>query len=121
MAFPVHYHQVFNVGTEVGTMNVNHRLKLIAAKVRSAEPGRHQDGNGLMLNVKPSGSREMDQLPCILQAGRLRRFSPSKVLPYGNRIYGTLSLLEDFSRLPAFGSIYAGLGKRDEALRMPVR
>lgn len=42
-------------------MNVNHKLKLTVAKVRSAESGRHQDGNGLMLNVKPSGSRQWIQ------------------------------------------------------------
>lgn len=42
-------------------MNVNHRLKLSVAKVRTAPPGRHQDGNGLMLNVMPSGSRQWIQ------------------------------------------------------------
>ena len=42
-------------------MNVNHRLKLTVAKVRSAQPGRYQDGNGLMLNVKPSRSRQWIQ------------------------------------------------------------
>lgn len=38
-------------------MNVNHKLKLTVAKVKAAPVGRHQDGNGLMLNVTPSGSR----------------------------------------------------------------
>ena len=42
-------------------MNVTHKPKLTAAMIRSAKPGRHQDGNGLMLNVKPSGSRQWIQ------------------------------------------------------------
>ena len=51
-------------------MNVTHKLKLTAAKVRTAQPGRHQDGNGLMLNVKPSGSRQWIQR-IVIQGARV--------------------------------------------------
>ena len=39
-------------------MNINYRPKLIASKIETMPTGRHHDGNGLMLNVKPSGSRQ---------------------------------------------------------------
>jgi len=41
------------VGTYVGTI----RVTLSARKVETAPPGRHVDGRGLMLVVKPSGAR----------------------------------------------------------------
>ena len=45
-----------NVGTDVGT--VYHMGKLTALQVKAAkEPGRYQDGDGLMLLVKNSGAR----------------------------------------------------------------
>ena len=43
-------------------MNLTHKPKLSAAKVRTiAKPGRYQDGNGLMLFVQSSGSRQWVQ------------------------------------------------------------
>lgn len=52
-----HCHPASNVGNGVGYGNLNHKLKLTVAKVRTAAPGRHQDGNGLM----PSRSRQWIQ------------------------------------------------------------
>jgi integrase len=43
---------VFSVGTNVGTF-----MPLNARKVETALPGRHGDGRGLFLYVKPSGAR----------------------------------------------------------------
>ncbi len=41
-----------SVGTNVGTV-----MALSVRRVETAEPGRHSDGHGLMLLVKPSGAR----------------------------------------------------------------
>jgi integrase len=42
------------VGTNVGTIIL---VKLTALSARSAKPGRHADGNGLYLLVKPTGAK----------------------------------------------------------------